>query len=1361
MPETVVSLKNINKQYWLSFTKQSLIGSFLSMFRAKKNVKLKKEIYALKDIGLCIKKGEAIGIIGENASGKTTLLRIISRITVPTKGELRVKGKVAGLLDLGAGFHSELTGKENIYLDAALYGMSREEIDAVYDQIVEFSGLGDFINAQVKTYSQGMLVRLGFAIAIHVDPDMFLIDDSLAVGDEEFQRKCLNKISELKKQGKTIIVVSHDLDSISRICERGILLQSGRIVKDDSIHKVIMRYIEAVGDKNSIASFDKGRISVIFNSGKIILLWDGKPITKNFGGYISFQILNKWIMSWQAKWQVAENTDDSWKVRGVLDRYGVELELACLLENETRMNFDLKLEVPKHLSLKKTGFGFMLSEKYERFLQEEGIEDIEVIQNSSGEWTDVYRTDECHAPLVLVSRESLPVVKMNFIQDKFPSFSLIQNTAQDLDARVMQIQTSIPDRLKTGSSESQTIKCGLKLELLGGRALDDFIREREHSGVIKSEIFKLQIKQKCIRLFYKGMQLTKDKSLCFGFFYNQRFFDLFEGEWQIKKESSDRLAVFSEFKEFKFALRVILQLESQELKWHILIQSDDFAEKRSLLMQAYFTDQYDNYFDIAQEREFCFASEHTEKIDLVSKNSGFIGLSAGGNEIPHIVFESQIGSLLELQNASFDRKFRVLTSSCLNKNSLNGRIVLLDKQEQKSKFLAKKRKECGFNTISSDTGLRIEFEENKISLYKDNLLITSGEGFCSGIFFNGRWHESKQLIKEFEKKGQTLYVTIRRKLPDVSEFWTIFLKGEILHWQVKLKSAESVAGIICKAGISLRNEFTQWTHSFKTGNFSNDNSEQVIDLDDKNNAFLGAKAADVHFPALFFQRKSALDPLGVIISNSERECFIQFKFRGGREINNEEREEVFHGEIVLPGSDVWEKVILKYREQNLSLMRDDKFQLLITPREVDLLLNGRELTKNDGLRVSLLTEYGDLDSNRGNWDFRKIDEDKIDIKLTWNDLPIEQRWSFELKGEIINWTILLIAKQRILLKAIHVNLFTDFQFNRWMTDEAEGEINFQEGIGGSIPIFDNRSDFISLYHNEISAENPAVLFKPLVDMNKWFLHIFKSQDEDVIACGAHGVIDPRGYYLAVGRHEIFKGQISLPDRKCSISDIKSDHKASKAISQIQSGKLTVEISKAKIKLFWQGQELTNALGLHTAFFKQNIWIDSTLAAWETNISSNKATVSLYWSKLFAFQRWQLCLVNEQEILWHIDTKIQEKGINAFSARLMLKPEYNYYQADEINVRKFPAQFKIDCWEELISKDKLVGAIAKESALPHAFFLGHIAGSSFSNIVENSDALHSARVLKCETKALKSNNSKSYSFSSKIRIVLKGADSERE
>lgn len=198
--------------------------------------------WALKDVSLQVSPGETVGLVGPNGSGKSTLLRIIAKTLVPTQGEVIVRGKVAPLIELGLGFHPELTGEENIYLNASLYGLSRKEIKRIYPKIIEFSELERFIDAPVKSYSSGMYMRLGFSIAVHLDPDILLIDEVLAVGDESFQRKCLEKMQALKGEGKTIVFVSHDLEAVRRMCDRAFLLIDGQIVAEGPAESVIEQY---------------------------------------------------------------------------------------------------------------------------------------------------------------------------------------------------------------------------------------------------------------------------------------------------------------------------------------------------------------------------------------------------------------------------------------------------------------------------------------------------------------------------------------------------------------------------------------------------------------------------------------------------------------------------------------------------------------------------------------------------------------------------------------------------------------------------------------------------------------------------------------------------------------------------------------------------------------------------------------------------------------------------------------------------------------------------------------------------------------------------------------------------------------
>lgn len=196
---------------------------------------------ALDDVTFDVHQGETIALLGFNGSGKSTLLKLISGVLRPDGGRVRTRGRVAGLIEVGAGFHPDLTGRENVFLNGAILGMTKKQIEDAYDSIVEFSEIPDFMDTEVKFYSSGMFLRLAFAVAVHSDPEVFLIDEILAVGDEPFQRKCLGEIRGLSDQGKTLVIVSHDLDMVSDLCERGVLLEKGVKVADGPSKDVVHR----------------------------------------------------------------------------------------------------------------------------------------------------------------------------------------------------------------------------------------------------------------------------------------------------------------------------------------------------------------------------------------------------------------------------------------------------------------------------------------------------------------------------------------------------------------------------------------------------------------------------------------------------------------------------------------------------------------------------------------------------------------------------------------------------------------------------------------------------------------------------------------------------------------------------------------------------------------------------------------------------------------------------------------------------------------------------------------------------------------------------------------------------------------
>ena len=265
-----IKVENLSKLYRLgtrgksdySTLQESLRGAITAPWRRLRQgwtgggEEAASKLWALKDIGFEIKPGELVGIIGSNGAGKSTLLKVLSQITEPTHGRVELRGRVGSLLEVGTGFHTELTGRENIFLNGAILGMARREITRKFDEIVAFSGVERFLDTPVKRYSSGMYVRLAFAVAAHLEPEILLVDEVLAVGDVEFQKKCLGKMKDVGQQGRTVLFVSHSIATLQSLCQRGIFMQQGKVVVDDTIERSINAYLQTL-EQNAACAIEE------------------------------------------------------------------------------------------------------------------------------------------------------------------------------------------------------------------------------------------------------------------------------------------------------------------------------------------------------------------------------------------------------------------------------------------------------------------------------------------------------------------------------------------------------------------------------------------------------------------------------------------------------------------------------------------------------------------------------------------------------------------------------------------------------------------------------------------------------------------------------------------------------------------------------------------------------------------------------------------------------------------------------------------------------------------------------------------------------------------------------------------------
>ncbi len=248
----VVKIENVSKRYLIGglhpgyMTFREMLGGLVAApFRRLRGDARRQEVWALKDVNLEVRQGELVGVIGHNGAGKSTLLKILSRVTKPTRGQVELHGRVGSLLEVGTGFHPDLTGRENIYLSGAILGMTRVEINAKFDEIVAFSEIEKFVETPVKWFSSGMYVRLAFSVAAHLEPEILMMDEVLAVGDAAFQQKCLDKMRDIRRQGRTIFFVSHDMTAITRLSKRVVLLEGGRVVSDGPAQQVVKDYLSS------------------------------------------------------------------------------------------------------------------------------------------------------------------------------------------------------------------------------------------------------------------------------------------------------------------------------------------------------------------------------------------------------------------------------------------------------------------------------------------------------------------------------------------------------------------------------------------------------------------------------------------------------------------------------------------------------------------------------------------------------------------------------------------------------------------------------------------------------------------------------------------------------------------------------------------------------------------------------------------------------------------------------------------------------------------------------------------------------------------------------------------------------------
>jgi ABC-type polysaccharide/polyol phosphate transport system ATPase subunit len=816
-----------------------------------------ENFWALSGITFNIRRGECVGIIGENGSGKTTILKLIMGMLAADRGEVITFGRVSGLLELGAGFQPELTGSENIYLNAGLFGFSKQESEAIYPEIVNFAELGKFINAPVKCYSQGMFVRLAFSIAIHVNPDTLLIDDTLAVGDEYFQRKCIKKILEIKEQGKTIVFVTHDTSMLTRICERAILLKHGKIIKDDLIESVIAFSNQTIGVKEGVAILKSGHLSIVFNNGRLLFNWKDKLITPGLGAHTVLAISGKYYNSVQAEWALEESSENKLIATGVFQQLNVKQVWRLELGEGLQLKWDIEISLADYLGLSEYYVNIIAVSSYCHWFTgiEEGV--FPPINEKNNNWQPFLNTNISRKVVGLesVSDTDLYLPSLIFEEDSnFTGiFAQILNADYLSNCRVLQYKIAgLDNRLALQANQA---------DIFSGKITFDAVKEQYLEQVNQECVLSFQdarlIFTNGVAIIYFGdLILTKNSHLHTSFYTDGKWYNSNSGHWEFKKEGEHKITAYGLWS--GLAVKQIWEFEVDRdygFSWKVWLEIDKEINIQEQRLQFMCIGDYKYYFSDYSEGEFPDSFSESE-FDLLQKciPSGVIEVSAQEGYLPDLSLDLPFstGTFAKILNSDFYNKARLL------------RFERVESEEQSTfspgKYLsfaikgrlmigsAKKKKR--FSNTLDNGKLRFIFRQGSGAIFWNERELTKRLGFYTSVRSQGRWHDSSSAaLWKIEESGENI-IRARGNWFNlgVSQIWEIKLREEsLIEFEVILEVRNRIVVERLQANLMLSERYTGWLSKKQNGIFPSFTADmtddwQLVYCADGEAEFIGASS---------------------------------------------------------------------------------------------------------------------------------------------------------------------------------------------------------------------------------------------------------------------------------------------------------------------------------------------------------------------------------------------------------------------------------------------------------------------------------------------------------------------------------------
>jgi ABC-type polysaccharide/polyol phosphate transport system ATPase subunit len=708
-----------------------------------------EDFWALQGISFSMRKGELLGIIGENGSGKSTILRLIAGMLKPDRGQVNVSGSVAGLLELGAGFQTELTGRENIFLQSELFGLSAAQTRERLRGIVDFAEIGRFIDAPVKCYSQGMFVRLAFAIAVHMDSDIFVVDDTLAVGDEYFKKKCVEEMFKIKHMGKTVIVVTHDMSVLQKLCARTIVLKQGRLIKDESTSRAISLYSQTVGSPKGIAVIEREPLSLVFNNGKLLLNWANRLITLPCGVYTSCLISGLWYGSSQAEWDVEESQG---KIVATGKFYHLAMAQIWKLEvsENHEIRWDVEIEMENDAPLPELYVNAVLLDDYKKWFADLEEGEFPQIKEEDKYWKHLSLKNNSSLCIGVPGQDSpqgsLPSLLFEQSRLRYHSQALILNSDYANSGRILQYKTA-PSSVNPVNQPGRFLCFSGKI-ILGLPDAGKYIRGTQRDFTVSKDKLKLVFDNGRLSLFFDNLALTKSGNMYYAFYSGQRWFSSDAAFWTLEKKAENLMVARGVWNDAGVTQIWRLDVSSgHSFSWEVDLEVERQISIEQQRLRCFLSEGFKTFFGDFVSEDFSDLFKDTD-VDLLKRciSSGQVGLHDPSGKLPEITvsFSEELGNFAKVFNSDYYNKSRILH---LEKVEPEIGVLLAPGRHKcfKTEFRLEENRGTAEPVSSGaieDGKIRFVFKQGSGRFYNGAREITKNMGMYTSLRCGGHWYDS-------------------------------------------------------------------------------------------------------------------------------------------------------------------------------------------------------------------------------------------------------------------------------------------------------------------------------------------------------------------------------------------------------------------------------------------------------------------------------------------------------------------------------------------------------------------------------------------------------------------------------------------